>query len=137
MLKILIVDDSIIICKRISEIVQNLGHKVVGFARNGQEAIDLYLKFNPDLVTMDITMPDMDGITALKFIININKEAKILMITSYGQENMVVKSIQVGAIGYILKPISSEKLEKIIGEVYVEYAVDDNVEKFDFHQNIY
>ena len=131
MLKVLIVDDSLIIRKKISKILENLGHKVVFDATNGQEAIDAYFKYKPDLVTMDITMPDMDGITAVKHIIKDEKEAKIIMITSHGQEDMVIKSIQAGAVGYILKPITDEKLAQVIGEVFEEYAIGINEEELD------
>lgn len=131
MLKVLIVDDSLIIRKKVSKILENLGHEVVFDATNGQEAIDAYIKFKPDLVTMDITMPDMDGITAVKHIIKDDKEAKIIMVTSHGQEDMVIKSIQAGAVGYILKPINDEKLAQVIGEVFVEYATEIDEEELD------
>ena len=131
MLKVLIVDDSLIIRKKVSKILENLGHEVVFDATNGQEAIDAYIKFKPDLVTMDITMPDMDGITAVKHIIKDDKEAKIIMVTSHGQEDMVIKSIQAGAVGYILKPINDEKLAQVIGEVFIEYATEIDEEELD------
>jgi two-component system chemotaxis response regulator CheY len=131
MLKVLIVDDSLIIRKKISKIFENLGHEVVFDATNGQEAIDAYTKFKPDLVTMDITMPDMDGITALKHIIKEDNEAKIIMVTSHGQEDMVIKSIQAGAVGYILKPITEEKMAQVIGEVFAEYAIEENEDELD------
>ena len=82
MLKVLIVDDSLIIRKKISKILENLGHEVLADATNGQEAIESYSKYKPDLVTMDITMPDMDGITAVKEIIKVDSEAKIIIVTS-------------------------------------------------------
>ncbi|MGM0623479.1 MAG: response regulator [Campylobacterota bacterium] len=125
MLKVLIVDDSMIIRKKISKSVTSLGHNVVGTAQNGAEAIEMYQKLQPDLVTMDITMPDMDGITAVSKIMQSEVDAKIIMVTSHGQEDMVIKSIQEGAVGYILKPITTEKLAQSIGEVFIEYAVDD------------
>ena len=131
MLKVLIVDDSLIIRKKISKIFEDLGHEVVFDATNGQEAIDAYTKFKPDLVTMDITMPDMDGITALKHIIKEDIEAKIIMVTSHGQEDMVIKSIQAGAVGYILKPITEEKMAQVIGEVFAEYAIEENEDELD------
>ena len=126
MLKILIVDDSLIIRKKITTIVEKLGHKVVGQAKTGKEAIDIYENVQPDLVTMDITMPDMNGITAVRHIMKIDMNAKIIMVTSLGQEDMVIDSIKAGAIGYILKPITDEKLAEIIGEVFLEYACDEN-----------
>lgn len=124
MLKVLLVDDSLIIRKKITAILEKLGHEAVFDAKNGQEAIDAYNKFKPDLVTMDITMPDMDGIEAVKQIMKDHHDAKIIMVTSHGQEDMVIKSIQAGAVGYMLKPITEEKLAQAIGEVFVEYAVD-------------
>lgn len=126
MLNVLIVDDSMIIRKKISKSIEELGHSVATTAQNGEEAIKAYDKYKPDLVTMDITMPDMDGITAVKKIIAKDVDAKIIMVTSHGQEDMVIKSIQEGAVGYILKPITKEKLAQSIAEVYIEYAVDDS-----------
>jgi two-component system, chemotaxis family, chemotaxis protein CheY len=131
MLKVLVVDDSLIIRKKISKIVENLGHELVFAAINGQEAIDAYKKYKPDLVTMDITMPDMDGITAVQHIVKEDENAKIIMVTSHGQEDMVIKSIKSGAVSYILKPISEEKLAQVIGEVFIEYSTqieDDQLE---------
>ena len=131
MLKVLIVDDSLIIRKKIIKLIEKLGHEVVYGAKNGQEAIDIYNSEKPDLVTMDITMPDMDGITAVKHIIKNDSNAKIIMVTSHGQEDMVIKSIQAGAVGYMLKPITQDKLATAIGEVFIEYAVDEEDEDLD------
>lgn len=100
-------------------------------AKNGQEAIDGYKEYKPDLVTMDITMPDMDGITAVQHIMKDDANAKVIMVTSHGQEDMVIKSIQAGAVGYMLKPITEDKMAQAIGEVFIEYAVsaeDDELE---------
>lgn len=131
MLKVLIVDDSLIIRKKITKLLEKLGHEVVFQATNGQEAIDGYGEHKPDLVTMDITMPDMDGITAVKHIIEQDVEAKIIMVTSHGQEDMVIKSIQAGAVGYMLKPITEDKLSASIGEIFIEYAVDEEENDLD------
>lgn len=118
MLKVLIVDDSLIIRKKISYIFENLGQHNILTATNGKEAIDSYKKYKPDLVTMDITMPDMDGITAVQHIIKEDKDAKIIMVTSCDQEDIVIKSIQSGAVNYMLKPITEEKILQVIGEFY-------------------
>ena len=126
MLKILVVDDSLIIRKKITKLVAQLGHEVTFSAKSGQEAIDSYTEQKPDLVTMDITMPDMDGIEAVKHIIKHDPNAKIVMVTSHGQEDMVIKSIKAGAVGYMLKPVTEDKLATAIGEVYEEYAVDED-----------
>lgn len=124
MLKVLVVDDSLIIRKKIAKLVIELGHEVLFSAKNGQESIDKYKELKPDLLTMDITMPDMDGIEAVKNIIDIDSEAKIIMVTSHGQEDMVIKSIKAGAVGYMLKPVTKDKLEDAIGEVFIEYSSD-------------
>ena len=126
MLNVLIVDDSLIIRKKLTKLTEKLGHTVIYGAKDGQEAIDTYVaKKEIDLITMDITMPDMDGITAVKHIIKSDSEAKIIMITSHGQEDMVIKSIQAGAMGYMLKPITEAKLATSIGEIFPEYAVEE------------
>jgi len=125
MLKVLVVDDSLIIRKKVTKLVEKLGHEVLYGPKNGQDAIDSYNSNKPDLVTMDITMPDMDGIEAVKHIIENDANAKIIMVTSHGQEDMVIKSIQVGAVGYMLKPVTEDKLAAAIGEVFVEYEIED------------
>jgi len=131
MLKVMIVDDSLIIRKKIKKILDKLGHEVVFSATNGQEAIDGYKVNKPDLVTMDITMPDMDGITAVKHIMKDDIDAKIIMVTSHGQEDMVIKSIQAGAVGYMLKPITDDKMAQAVGEVFIEYAVAADDDELD------
>lgn len=131
MLKVLIVDDSLIIRKKITKLLEKLGHEVVFGAQNGTEAIEAFVEHKPDLITMDITMPDMDGITAVKHIIEKNYDAKIIMITSHGQEDMVIKSIQAGAVGYMLKPITEDKLIASIGEVFPEYSTNQGDEQID------
>jgi len=100
-----------------------LGHKVVAEAANGLEAIHYCEEYTPDLITMDITMPDMDGITAVKEIRKVNKYVKIIMITSHGQENMVKDAIRAGASGYLLKPIVEEKLAKTLDKVFPELKI--------------
>jgi two-component system chemotaxis response regulator CheY len=128
MLKILIVDDSLIIRKKVAKLVKELGHEVAYNAKNAEEAIEAYKKNKVDLITMDIAMPDMDGISAVKEIMKIDKDAKIIMVTSHGQEDMVIKSIKAGAVGYMLKPVTKDKLATAIGEVFEEYATEDNNE---------
>lgn len=94
MLNILVVDDSLIMRRNITKMIESLGHRVVGEAKDGLEAMALYAKQKPDLVTMDITMPEMDGITAVKELKKIDKNAKIIMVTSHGQEEMVIHAIR-------------------------------------------
>ncbi len=113
-LKILIADDSIITTKKLTLIFQELGHNVICTAKNGKEAVEMFRQNKPDFVSMDITMPELDGIVATKEIISINDDAMILIITSHGQEQMVIEAIEAGAMGYVLKPFSKEKIEEQI-----------------------
>lgn len=118
MLKILVVDDSLIMRRNITKFVESLGHKVIGDAKDGLEAITLYMRLKPDLVTMDITMPEMDGIAAVKELRKIDKDAKIIMLTSHGQEDMVITAIRSGASGYLLKPINIIKLRDAVRKIF-------------------
>ena len=118
MLKIMIVDDSSIIRKIFAKNLEELGHSVCVAAKDGREAISLYEKHKPDLVTMDVTMPIMNGIESLKAIRKKDKDAKIIMVTSHGEERLVMEAITNGAKGYILKPITKENIEQAINKVF-------------------
>ncbi|ADR34151.1 response regulator receiver protein [Sulfuricurvum kujiense DSM 16994] len=118
MLNILVVDDSLIMRRNIIKMIESLGHKVVGEAKDGQEAVEVYRKLKPDLVTMDITMPRMDGLGAVKELKKIDKNAKIIMVTSHGQEEMVIDAIRSGASGYLLKPVKINKLSDSIQKIF-------------------
>jgi len=121
-LRILIVDDSLIMRKNLTKNLKVLGHEIIGEANDGRQSIDLYKTLQPDLVTMDITMPDMDGITAVKKIKEIDAEANIIMVTSHGQEAMVMDALKSGAKGYMLKPVTPDKFREAIGRIYPELA---------------
>jgi two-component system chemotaxis response regulator CheY len=109
-LNVMVVDDSLIMAQKLKAMLEELGHKVIRVCKDGHEAVRDYPVVKPDLVTMDITMPGMDGIDALKAIIAEHKNARIIMVTSHGQEAMVVRAIDAGALGYVLKPITRERL---------------------------
>lgn len=126
MLNILVVDDSLIIRRKIKTYIANLGHNVTGEAKTGAQAVEQCKALNPDLITMDITMPDMDGIEATKKIREFNTDVNIVMVTSHGQEKMVSKSLKSGAQGYILKPITEDILASSIGNLYPEYSVSND-----------
>lgn len=113
-LKVLVVDDSLITVKKLTSMLSLLGHDVVSTAATGQEALTAYEACKPDLVTMDITMPDMDGIQATRLIRERFPDALIVMVTSHGQEKMVLDALQAGAKGYVLKPFRQEKLAEVI-----------------------
>ncbi len=121
-LKILIVDDSLIMRKNLERNLKILGHEIIGEAEDGQQSIDLYQSLNPDLVTMDITMQGMDGITAVKEIKAIDPDTNIIMVTSHGQESMVMDALKSGAKGYMLKPVTPDKLKEAIGRIFPELA---------------
>lgn len=125
-LKIMIVDDSLIMVSNLTLMITEMGHEVVGTARSGSEAVTKFKKLNPDIVTMDITMGDISGIEAVEKIMNINPDAIIIMITSHGQEKMVLDAINAGAKGYLLKPIKNENLKKVITDVYKKYGKSQN-----------
>lgn len=122
MLNILIVDDSLLMRKKLKTNLVELGHKIIGEAVNGKEAIEKYNELHPDIVTMDVTMPIMDGLTALKEIKSIDCNANIIMITSHGHEQTVLDALNSGAKGYILKPVTYKNLAQSIGDIFPKYA---------------
>jgi CheY-like chemotaxis protein/CheY-specific phosphatase CheX len=117
-LKVLIVDDSLLTVRTLTSMLTELGHLVVQTAGTGAQALDAYRQVKPDLVTMDITMPDMDGIDATTGILKEFPNANIIMVTSHGQQGMVMKAVKAGAKGYVLKPIKPDKLREMISRVF-------------------
>lgn len=114
--RVLIVDDSLFVAKQLGQILASEGYEVVATAADGKEGLDKYKELCPnvDLVTMDITMPKMDGITALEQIMNFYKNAKVIMVSALGKEELVKKSLLLGAKNYIIKPLDRKKvLERI------------------------
>lgn len=116
-LKILVVDDSLITVRRLSAMVETMGHRVVATASSGTEAVQAYRAFHPDVVTMDITMPGMDGIEATRQILGEFPDAKVIVVTSIGQEHTVIDALDAGADGYVLKPVREDKLVEMIASV--------------------
>ncbi len=115
--KVLVVDDSMFVTKQIGQILTSEGFNVVATATDGQDGVEKYKELYPnvDLVTMDITMPRMDGVTALEKIIEFDKEAKVVMISALGKQDLVKKSLLMGAKNYIVKPLDRKKvLERVI-----------------------
>ena len=108
--RILVVDDAMFMRMILKNILTKNGYEVCGEAANGQEAIDKYIELRPDLVLLDITMPKMDGITALKKIKMIEPKAKIIMCSAMGQQAMVIDAIQNGAIDFIVKPFQEGRV---------------------------
>src|SRR5690625_5269262 len=104
----------------IKDILAKNGFDVVGEAADSVQAIEKYKELTPDLVTMDITMPEMDGIAALKEIRSINPESKVIMCSAMGQQAMVIDAIQAGAKDFIVKPFQAERVIEAISKVLSE-----------------
>lgn len=115
--KILIVDDAAFMRMMIKNILVKEGYEVVGEAENGAQAVEKYKELNPDLVTMDITMPEMDGISAVKEIMKLNSGAKVVMCSAMGQQAMVIDAIQAGAKDFIVKPFQADRVIEAISKV--------------------
>ena len=114
MAKILIVDDAAFMRMMIKDILTKNGYEIAAEAENGQKAIEKYAEARPDLVLMDITMPEMDGIAALKAIKKCDPAAKVIMCSAMGQQAMVVESIQAGARDFIVKPFQKDRVVEAI-----------------------
>ncbi|MCX8028376.1 MAG: response regulator [Brevinematales bacterium] len=110
--KALVVDDSAFTLKQITQILMSAGIEVIGNAPRGEDAIRMYKEFYPnvDFVTLDITMPDIDGLQVLKEILSFDKNAKVIMVTALGREDIVKTAIMNGAKGFILKPLDRQKV---------------------------
>ena len=116
MKKIMVVDDAGFIRLMLSDMLKSVGFDVVAAATNGMEAVQMYRTYQPDLVTMDITMPEMDGIEALGEIIKFDPNAKVIMCSAMGQQKMVVHAIRVGAKDFLVKPFQKERVIEAINK---------------------
>lgn len=120
MATVLIVDDASFMRGSLRHIVGSAGHEVLGEAKDGKEALDLYKKLKPDLVTLDILMRGMDGITGLEAIMREDPAAKVIMVTALGQEEKQAEAHGLGASGYIRKPFKvkdiTEEIERVLRE---------------------
>ncbi|OIJ09913.1 two-component system response regulator [Anaerobacillus arseniciselenatis] len=112
--KILIVDDAAFMRMMIKDILTKNGFEIAGEANDGAQAVEKYKELSPDLVTMDITMPEMDGITALKEIKKFDPNAKVIMCSAMGQQAMVIDAIQAGAKDFIVKPFQADRVIEAI-----------------------
>lgn len=126
MKKIMVVDDSLMARINLKKMLEKSGYEVVAEACNGQEAVDKYGQFKPDLTTLDITMPVMDGISALKEIRKTDSQACIIMISALGQEQKIIDSLNNGARHYIQKPFNEMHALSVIQSVLYD-AEESNV----------
>ena len=115
--KVLVVDDAAFMRIKLKDILEKNNYEVVGEAENGIEAIEKYKEVSPDIVTMDITMPEMDGVEALKEIKALDADAKILMCSAMGQQSMVMDAIRAGAVDFIVKPFDTERVIHALDKV--------------------
>lgn len=136
MARILIVDDSIVMRKNLATILKNVGHTIAGEAGNGRQAITMYGELKPEIVTMDISMPIMTGVEAVREIIKLDPKAKIIMISAVNQKKMVFNAINYGAKHYIVKPIDPKKVVGIINEVLTEDALNEKAREIDKNDTI-
>ena len=116
MARVLVVDDAAFMRKMVTDALTKGGHEVVGEAGNGVEAIDRFQELKPDLTTLDITMPEKDGITALKEIIELDPAARVIMCSALGQESKVLESIKLGAKDFVVKPFQADRVLDAVGK---------------------
>ncbi|MCH5252856.1 MAG: response regulator [Lachnospiraceae bacterium] len=117
MAKVLIVDDSRTSRRMLKNILTENGHEVVGEAENGQIGYEKYIELSPDIVTLDITMPVLDGLDALEKIMDFDSEAAVIMVTAAGQKEKMVEAIRRGAMEFIQKPFEPEQILSIISNM--------------------
>lgn len=115
--KVLVVDDAMFMRVTISRMIEEWGYDVVAQASNGKEAIAKFEECVPDVVTMDVTMPVMNGIEAVKTIVGRNPEARIVMLTALGQQKLIKQALEYGAKDFVTKPFEPERLKEVIDHV--------------------
>ncbi|PLV56817.1 chemotaxis protein CheY [Thermotoga sp. SG1] len=115
--RVLIVDDAAFMRMMLKDIIVKAGYEVAGEATNGREAVEKYKELKPDIVTMDITMPEMNGIDAIKEIMKIDPNAKIIVCSAMGQQAMVIEAIKAGAKDFIVKPFQPSRVVEALNKV--------------------
>lgn len=114
---VLITDDTAFMRMTLKNVIEKNGYKVVGEAGDGEEAIALYQELQPDMVTMDITMPKMDGITAIKEIIKVDPGARIIVCSAMGQKPMVIEALNAGAKDFLVKPFDAQRVVESLRKI--------------------
>lgn len=117
MAKVMVVDDAVFMRMTIKKMLEAHGHSVIGEAGNGVEAVKKYVEINPDVVLLDITMPEMNGVDALKRIKEVDKKAKVIICSAMGQQAMVAQAIQSGAKDFVVKPFEEGRLVAAVDRV--------------------
>ena len=116
MARVLVVDDAAFMRKMVSDALTKGGHQVVGEAGNGVEAVAQYQALKPEVTTLDITMPEKDGLAALKEIIAFDPSARVIMCSALGQESKVLESIKAGAKDFVVKPFQPDRVIEAVGK---------------------
>ncbi len=114
MARVLIVDDAKFMRTLVKDALESAGHEIAGEAENGNQAIDKYKELNPDLVTMDITMREKDGLDAAAEILQMDARARIVMVTALGQEELLTRAIKMGVKDFVVKPFPPERLQQAV-----------------------
>lgn len=125
MAKILIVDDAVFMRRMLSDILAKQGHQIVGEAQDAKEAVEQFKKLKPDVVTLDIIMPEVEGMDAMKAIreiLSIDKKAVILMVSAMGQQQVVVEAIRAGAKDFVVKPFQAANIVTVVNRLVREKA---------------
>lgn len=117
MARVLVVDDAAFMVMMISNMLKELGHEVVGTAGNGREALEEYKRLKPDVVTMDMTMPEVNGIDGVKLIKAFDGSAKIVMCSAMGQQGMVLEAITAGASDFVVKPFTVDRVGEALSKL--------------------
>jgi two-component system chemotaxis response regulator CheY len=116
MARVLVVDDAAFMRKMLGDALSKGGHEVVGEAGNGVEAVDRFRDLKPDVTTLDITMPEKDGLAALKEILTLDPAARVVMCSALGQESKVLEAIKAGAKDFVVKPFQPDRVVDAIGK---------------------
>ena len=116
MARVLVVDDAVFMRKVVSDALNKGGHEVIGEAANGQEAVDRFQELKPEVMTLDITMPEKDGLAALKEIIALDPAARVVMCSALGQESKVLEAVKSGAKDFVVKPFQPDRVIDAVGK---------------------
>lgn len=117
MARILIVDDATYYRMKLKHMLEAMGHEIVGEAVDGVKCVPVYRKVKPDLVTMDISMPNVGGIDGVKNIIKVDPKAKILMVSAMGQKTFVLEAMKCGAKHFVVKPVKEDVLKQVVDKI--------------------
>lgn len=119
MATVLVVDDAAFMRTMLTDILVAHGHRVIGEGANGAEAVHLYATLKPDIVTLDVVMPTMDGVTALKEILASDPKARVLMVSSVSQAEITRDALKIGASGFVVKPFQPDHVKDVVDQVLI------------------